>query len=226
MVNVTMFHALSFTFHAVRHLNHRGSLYIWANVLWILLSVPIVTAPSAWAALVYMSREAYLKPSVSLDDFWLGFRTNLRRGMIVAVLNLLVIGVNASNLFAYPNQSGILVMWLRGVWLSILVVWIMIQFYMWPLLFELKEPSLINAFRNAAIMIFRNPLYSFTLFLIILAVVITSTLLVGAWPLISGSALAVMSAGAVMERLAAAGLRLPLNQPELGASDFNVGDFE
>lgn len=221
-----MLAALSLARQTLRHFNHRGYLYIWANILWALVSLPIITAPAAWAALVYMSRCAYLNPSVSLDDFWHGFRTNLKRGAIMALLNLLVFGVNLWNVLAYQNQPGTLALLLRAVWLLALAVWIMLQFYMWPLLYELKQPSLLGAFRNAAVMILRNPLFSLTLFIIILLVAVVSTLLVGAWVLISASILAALSTGAVLERLAAAGLRLALRQPEIAATDFHVSDAE
>ena len=210
----------------MRHLNHRGYLYIWANLLWALLSLPIITAPAAWAALVYMSRCAYLNSTVSLDDFWQGFRANLKRGAVMALLNVLVLGINIWNLLAYQNQASALALGLRAVWLLALAAWILLQFYMWPLLYELKQPSLLGAFRNAAVMILRNPLYSFTLFIIILLLGIISTVLVGAWVLVTASALAALSSGAVLERLAVAGLRPPLRQPEIAATDFHVSDAE
>jgi uncharacterized membrane protein YesL len=221
-----MLPALRLARQTLRHLNFRGYIYIWANLLWFVLSLPIITAPAAWAGLIYMSRQAHLAPTVEISDFWQGFRSNLKRGAVMALLNVVIIAINLVNLLAYRNQTDLLVLGLRWTWVAALVVWVMLQFYMWPLLYELKQPSLVGAFRNAAIMLLRNPLYSFTLFIFILLLVVSSTVLVGAWALITASALAALSTGAVLERLAAAGLRPPLRPPEIAATDFHVSDAE
>ncbi|HEX2622417.1 MAG TPA: hypothetical protein VHL11_19795, partial [Phototrophicaceae bacterium] len=99
--------AISVLGQAIRHLNHRGYIYIWANLAAIVCSLPLVTAPAAWAGLVRLSTESYLSPTADLHDFWQGFRENLRRSLILSLLNLVIIGINGSNLVTYRDQSGI-----------------------------------------------------------------------------------------------------------------------
>ncbi len=218
--------ALHLVRQSLSHLNHRGYLYVWANLLWVLLSLPIITAPAAWAGLIYMSRQAHLAPSVTINDFWHGFRENLRRSVVLAFLNIAIVGINLSNLLAYRDQTDTLSLILRGIWLVALATWVLLQFYMWPLLYELQQPSLWGAFRNAAVMIVRNPLYTLSLFAIIWLVSVVSTVLVAMWVLVSASAIAILSTGAVLDRLAAAGLRDQLRPAEIAATNFNVSDVE
>jgi uncharacterized membrane protein YesL len=208
------------------HLNHRGYIYIWANFLWFLLSLPVITAPAAWAGLIKLSRTAYLTPTADLNDFWEGFRENLKRGAMMAVLNVVVFVVNMSNLLAYQHQRGLPALLMRGIWLLALVVWIVLQFYMWPLLYELKQPSLSGALRNAAMMTLHNPLFTLGLSLGVILTAIAGTVITVSWVVITASAIAAISTGAVLDRLAAAGLRAPVPETPSGDGEYNSVDSE
>jgi uncharacterized membrane protein YesL len=189
----------------LRHLNHRGYIYIWANLLWVILSLPIITAPAAWAGLMRLSYTAYRNPSVNLDDFWEGFRENLRRGVVLVVLNGVIIGVNVSNLAHYAGQGGLAVDFMRVVWIMALVIWFTIQLYLWPLFYEMAEPSLWGALRNAAQMIVFNPLFTLALWIGVGVVIVVSTAFMLPWVLLTGGLLAAVANSAVINRLAAAG---------------------
>jgi uncharacterized membrane protein YesL len=204
---------------ALRHLNHRGYIYILANVLWFLLSLPIVTAPAAWAGLILMTRRAYLQPTFSLQDFWEGFRENLCRSIVLTFLNVVIIGVNVVNIRAYDGAPGFLFDVLRALWVMVLLIWFTIQFYMWPLFYEMEKPTLIGAMGNAGIMLLRNPFFAVGIWAGIVLVLIVSLVLIIPWMLLTGSILAVGSVVAVFSRLEAAGLRQPI-------PDYTLGEYE
>jgi uncharacterized membrane protein YesL len=210
-----MINALRTWWRGLRHLNHRGYVYIWANIVWFLLSLPIITAPAAWAGLINLSRKAYTQPTADLRDFWEGFRENLGRGAVMAAASVLFIGINIVNLLAYRDQNTPAALILRGVWLLALVAWAAVQMYFWPLLYELQQPSLPGALRNAAVMALLNPIYTLTLLVGIVLVAVVSAVLVAAWPLLTGGLLASVITCAVFDRLAAAGLREPIRDPVL-----------
>lgn len=200
----------------LRHLNQKGHLYIWANLLALGLSLPILTAPAAWAGLVKMSRRAYTQPTASIEDFWEGFRENLRRGIPLALLNILVIGINLFNLLSYAAAPPTLpTLALRWVWIFVLACWFLVQLYLWPLYYEMKTPTILGAMRNAAIMVALNPLFSLGILMIALIVSAFSTLLVAAWALLTLGFLAALGTGAVYDRLVAAGLHDPLPDPTI-----------
>lgn len=186
---------------AWRHLNHRGYLYIWGNVLWALLSLPLITAPLAWAALCFLSYQSYRSYSVTLDDFWLTFRTYWRQGLSFGLINLLILLVNGSNLLVYGTASE----WIRLVWALTLALWLLVQLFMWPFFFHMARPTWWGALRNAGVLLLLNPLFALTVGLGALLVVAFSMAFPVAWVLLTGSALATLANAAVESRLEAAG---------------------
>lgn len=211
-----MLAGLRVCWRGLRHLNHKGYLYIWANLLWIGLSLPIITAPAAWAGLIKMSRRAHTQPTATLDDFWEGFRENLKRGAVLAIVNLLVVGINLFNLISYANAPPTFsVLILRWLWISILVGWFIVQLYLWPLFYEMKQPSVIGAMRNAFVMMILNPVFTIGIALAVGVIITLSTVLVALWILLTGSLLAIIATGAVLDRLVVAGLHAPLNDPTI-----------
>lgn len=196
-----MIAALRVLWRSLQHLNHRGYLYIWANVAAVVCALPIVTAPAAWAGLVRLSMLAHRQPSADLGDFRTGFVENLRRGLVLGVLNVVVVGVNVTNLTAYGHRDDLVSILLRSVWMLTLVLWLSVQLYVWPIFYQMEQPTLGGALRNALVMVVRNPLFTLVLWLGILVVVLLSTAFFVAWLLLSVSVLAVIVTGAVLNRL-------------------------
>ena len=191
----------------MRHLEQRGYIYIWGNLWWFVLSLPIVTAPAAWAGLMHLSYVAHRSPGVNMDAFWEGFRANLRRGLVLGVLNVVVVGVNVVNLWGASGQSGLGYDALRAVWLLVLALWFTLQLYLWPVFYTMEQPTLWGALRNAGVMILLNPLFTLGLWLGVLLVLAFSTIFFIAWALLTAGALAAVANTAVLDRLMAAGYR-------------------
>lgn len=189
----------------LRHLEQRGYIYIWGNLWWFVLSLPVVTAPAAWAGLMHLSYVAHRSPAVNLDAFWDGFRSNLRRGILLALVNVVVVGINVVNLWSVQGQEGLFYEVLRSVWLLVLAFWFTVQLYLWPLFYAMKQPALWGALRNAAVMILLNPLFTFGLWLGIAVILAFSAVFFIAWALLTGGALAAVANSAVQDRLSAAG---------------------
>lgn len=187
----------------MRHLEHRGYIYIWGNFWWFLLSIPVITAPAAWAGLMHLGYEAHHNPGVNLDAFWEGFRANFRRGLILALLNVVVVGVNLVNLWGAQEQTGLLVDLLRGLWLLTLALWFTLQLYLWPVFYAMEHPTLWGAMRNAGLMIALNPLFTLSLWMGIALIVTISTIFFVPWVLLTGGALSAIANSAVTNRLSA-----------------------
>jgi uncharacterized membrane protein YesL len=191
----------------LRHFNHRGYIYIWGNLIWVVLSLPIITAPLAWAGLVKMSFLAQTTPSANLSDLWDAFRTYWRQGVVMGIANIAIIGLNVYNLAAYWNEDGQLFILLRYVWVVVLVGWVVLQLYLWPLFFAMKKPALGGALRNALVMVMLNPGFTLGVWLVVLLIVVVSIALAIPWLLLTVGALASLSTAAVLDRLEAAGIR-------------------
>jgi uncharacterized membrane protein YesL len=187
------------------HLNRRGYIYVWANVLWAVLTLLVLTAPAAWAGLVRLSYIAHRQPSVGLDEFWAGFRQNLKRGLLISIVNLLIIVITYSNLVSYAGHTGAGIAVLRGIWILSLVVWFVLQYLGWCFFYAMRQPTFAGALRNAGVMLLHNPGFCISVLLSAALLAAISTLLPAAWFLITGGALAAIANSAVQDRLRAAG---------------------
>jgi uncharacterized membrane protein YesL len=189
------------------YIHRSGYLTVWGTLCWAVASLPILTAPAAWAGLVKMMHAAQTQPTSDLNVFWQGFRENLGRGLLLTLLNLVIISINVSNLIAYSDEPGVLMGLLRAIWLLALIYWFSIQLYLWPLFYEMREPSLWGALRNAALMVALNPVFTIGLWMGILLVAAISTILVALWVLVTGGVFATLASVAVLNRLQVQGLR-------------------
>ena len=193
---------------SIKHLNHRGYIYVWANLLWIALTILIVTAPAAWAGLMVLTHRSHTRIRVSLDDFWEGFKQHFWRATLNGIITALIFIINISNLLSYTpvDWFGNL---LAMVWFLTLLIWMGIQLYLWAIIEEMENPSLWLAYRNALLMVIRNPvftlgLFPFVFFLLIIGIAIPPFLL-----LLSGSGIAILGVSGTLNRLRAAGFANP-----------------
>jgi uncharacterized membrane protein YesL len=191
------------------NLNLRGFLYVWANLLFFLLCLPVITAPAAWAGLIRLSHRVQTQPNPSLDDFWQGFREHFWRSSGLGLISLLIVILNISNFLAYSGASGLLATLMRGVWIGIPLLWFSLLLYVWPLLEEMQEPNLRGALRNAFFMFLQNPFFTLALWPVVLLLFFLSFMLPVAFALITMSSIATLSSCATLDRLKAAGYQNP-----------------
>jgi hypothetical protein len=91
------------------------------------------------------------------------------------------------------------------VWVFALVLWFGVQFYVWPIFYAMERPTLAGAFRNAAVMAIRSPLFTLASWALAAVILVLSSLLLLAWLLLTGSLLAVLATVLVTDSLQAAG---------------------
>ena len=196
-----MLAALRVVRRAVGQFEHYGWLYVIANLMSVALSLPLVTAVAAYAALSHLSHTAQTTQTATYSDYWAGFRTHLWRGIGIAAINVVILGILWSNFSNYGAQTGLLFVALRTIWLIILIVWLGIQVYLWPILEEMEQPNLRGATRNAAVMMLQNPIFTVSLLAILAIIALISAALVIQWLLVTSSMLACIANGAVIDRL-------------------------
>ena len=196
-----MLDALRVLKRGIVQFEHYGWLYVMANLAAVALSIPIVTMPAAYAGLSRLSHTAQTSPTASFSDYWEGFHAHFRRGVAVGIANIFILGILWSNFSSYSARSDWLFVILRGAWLLILMVWLGVQLYAWPILEEMERPSLSGAFRNGGVMILQNPVFTLTLLVALAAIMILSTALVIPWFLVTGSMIACIANAAVLNRL-------------------------
>jgi len=208
-----MFGALRVLWRGLMQFERYGPLFVLANITSVALSLPIVTAPAAFAGLVRLCYKAQTDHTTTFSEFWEGFRAAFWRGLIVGGLNVVVIGVLVVNFFTYSAQSSSVFLLLRAVWGIILIGWLGVQLYLWPMLAAMESPTLIGGFRNAALMFSLNPVFTLTLLAVLGLVLVLSTILRVPWLLLTLAFLASVATAAVRDRLALAAGK-PVDQPD------------
>jgi len=208
----------------VRHFFRQGYVYIWANLLWIVLTVLIIPAPMAWAGICRLSYNAYRQPTAQFGDFWDGFKAHWRGGLVISLVGTLLVIINLVNLIGARNETSLVASVLRVLWLMILTGWFGIQLYAFPLLNAMVTPNLRGAYRNAGVMFVRNPFYSLGLLVVCLPVIIISLIFPAAWFLISGGLFAAIANSAVLDRLVEAGIQsAPAENREVDVTAWEEG---
>ncbi len=177
-------------------------LYVSANIVSILLSIPIITAPAAYAGLSYLSHTAQTTATATFSDFWTGFRLYFWRGLIAGLANVVVLGMLWVNLIGYQTRTDPLFVVLRTLWILILFVWLGMQLYLWPMLEEMRHPTLYGGLRNAGVLILQNPGFTLALLAGVGILIVLSTMLIVPWILFTNSLIASIANAAVLDRLA------------------------
>jgi len=194
--------ALRVVWKGIVQFERYGWLYILANMLAVALSLPIVTIPAAFAGLSRLTYTAQTSHTTDMGEFWAGFRAAFGRGIVVGISNLVVIGILIVNFWSYRQQFGLFVALLRAIWTMILLCWLMVQLYLWPMLDAMEAPTLRGGLRNAALMVSLNPVFSLILLAIVVLIFALSTILVVPWVLLTPSLVACIATAAVRDRLA------------------------
>lgn len=199
---------LRFYWQSVKHLNYRGYIYIWANLMWVSLTLLIVTAPSAWAALSILAHRSYTRQQVTLDDFWAGFKQYFWIATLNGLITLVIFVVNIANLISYTpvDMLGNIISFF---WWLALLLWSGIQLYLWVIYEELKEKSLWTAYRNAFVMVLRNPIFTLALLVATILVLLLSVAVPPLLILLTGSMLTILGTGAALDCLNHAGFHNP-----------------
>ncbi len=196
-----MLEACHSIFQSLKQLRHQGYAYIWANMAFMVLSLPLVTLPAAYSALMRVGHAAHTVPhEADLALFWEAFRANLLRALPWGLAHLVFALVHLTNVFGYDGAYGNV---LRGFWLVIGIGWAGILLYTWPLYYEMETPTLVGATRNAILMVLHNPLFTLLIILCVSICVMLSTIFIAAWALLTWGAIAALANAAVLNRLKA-----------------------
>lgn len=161
---------------------HLGKLLL-ANLLWVCLSIPLLTLPPATMGLYYLAHRVCSNPSVELEttwkDFFKGFKDYFLDGYKL-ITTLLLTGSLLTIVFAfYSRQASDFLRALSLPTLILLLAWMLIQLYILPIYFEQENKSTITTFRNGYALAFGNLNYSISMLFLLLITSIVAVILAG-----------------------------------------------
>jgi hypothetical protein len=163
------------------------ALLMVMNIVTVLLFFPIITLPPALAGLWNVGNLSAQGRAISWADYFEGFRRYFLKAWGLALLNILVIVIVSTNVRFYtpgiaPFEIGdTLSMWVRGFFLAMGFLWLIVQLYPMAVLLEQEDQRLRVALRNSAVLFITNPGFSVVLALLLLLLTVVSMFLVIPW---------------------------------------------
>jgi uncharacterized membrane protein YesL len=147
------------------------------NLVWMVCQVLALPGPPATLALFYYGNRLAHGEIADLEDFWQALRRSWRPAWRWGLVNLalLFLLVGDVRLTGGMGQS-LAARFGQSFYLAALGGWCLLQLYTLPFLIEQRQSSLRLALRNAAVMIGRNPAFSFGLMLLLAATLAAGTL--------------------------------------------------
>jgi hypothetical protein len=196
-------HALTIIGRAVRDWLRHIVLLTLASSAWVVLSLTVILLPPATAGLYMVTNRLAYGQRPRVADFLAGMHDYAWISVRWGILNGFAILLLAGTL-RYPDVSLHLPLGLRTLIVVMGLLWLALQFYVWPLLFEQPQKRLRNALLSALLLTFAAPVYTFTIWLMVGAVTLIASYLfpAGLWLV---SFLTLLGNTAVIDRLAAYG---------------------
>lgn len=175
------------------------------NLMWLGLTLPVVTAPPAALALFYVGNRLAHGDPTDPRDFLQALRCYLRPSWRWGLLQLVVLFVLVGDVvltaqLAGDSTAGRLA---QGFYLALLAAWLLLQLYTLAFLFEQEEPRLRTALRNGALLLGQNPLFSVALGFLLLALLALGVVFFFVTTAAGGVFVALVGNHAVLNRLAA-----------------------
>lgn len=125
--------------------------FITINIVYSIMNIPLITGGMASAGLTNVTRNiARDKHSFGLSDFFDTVKKNWKQALGAGVINTLVYIILFFDLmFFFENQgNGILYTIGMGISLSMLMIFLMMNFYIWTLMITFKF-SLKQVYKNS-----------------------------------------------------------------------------
>jgi hypothetical protein len=169
-----------------------GDLMV-ANLFWVLLCLPIITIPPAFAGLYYSTSKLARGQSSSRQTFFEGFKKYFRTSYYWFFSNVIVVGLLFNIDLSAQNTQLAWLQFFSGVSWMILTVWVLLQIYTFPLLIQQDVPRIVLAMRNSAVLWFKNVRFSLLLSVIIILLVLASIYLYPFWFVITAGLIAYLA---------------------------------
>ena len=156
------------------------------NGPWWLMPLLAIPAGPATAGLANVARRSARELHVNRSFFFDGLRTYWRQALALSAISMGGLSLLLLNLLFYLTRMSGLLQMVAILWLYLIILWMSMQVYLYPVLVGLEEPSVWAALRTSLVLVLANPLFS--IILVLLAILLTgisivlAILLLFAWP--------------------------------------------
>jgi hypothetical protein len=133
---------------------------------WWLAPLLLIPIGPAMAALAVVARRCAADLRVDHTFYMDGLRAYWRPALGLSALSMAVLALLLMNITFYASRSSGFVQGLSLIWGYVLLFWLSVQFYAYPVLVRMQKPRTLGALRTAVLGALANPLFSIVLLLI------------------------------------------------------------
>jgi len=146
------------------------SLIITGGAWWLALLLAIPIGP-ATAALAVTARRCAADIRVTREHYFAGLRAFWRPALGLSAIGMGGLALMFLNLIFYFSQNSAFLQALGVIFAYLIIFWLGVQFYAYPVLVRMEKPKALPALRTAALGAWANPFFS--LLLVVIAAVLT-----------------------------------------------------
>lgn len=125
----------------------------------------------------YITNQLINFGEARLKEFFDGFARFFLRGMLAYWFNLVILLILIVDLYVFLNMQNWMT-YLSGVWIYLILFFLMSQIYFWSLLVEMKE-GILKSYKRAVLLTLDNLLYSLGIFFMFLLLFIVGIVTAG-----------------------------------------------
>ncbi len=178
-------------------------LVVFCSLVWLFLALLIIPGPPATLALFDMAdRIARREHLLEFRDYLRAVGQRFGLGWRWAAVNIPVVAIVVIDIRMVPRMvSPTVAAYLQIFFITALALWIVVNWYALAFLFQQREPSVRQALRNGAVLLFQNPLFTLVLVLVTAVLIGLSLVLIIVNLLFGPMLVALISTHAVLNRL-------------------------
>jgi len=174
---------------------------------WWLAPLLVIPIGPATAALAVVARRCAADLRVNRTFYFDGLRTYWRPALGLSAIGMAALALLLMNITFYASRPSGFVQGLTLIWGYVLVFWLSVQVYAYPILVRMEKPAALGALRTAMLGALANPLFSIVLLLIAAIFTVLGMLTVVFFFLSCPALLALLGEHAVRLFLARAGVK-------------------
>ncbi|HLU09095.1 MAG TPA: DUF624 domain-containing protein [Oceanobacillus sp.] len=155
----------------------KWSSFILANLLWCILSIPLITLPAATAGIfAVMSLRVRGKQPELFHEFFGAMRRLWLKATIVGLADLVIGGLVVFNAFIFPmmDMSNPIVFASRSMTIFIALALLLTNLYVWSLMVLYEDMSVKQLAKTSIKLVFAYPFWSIGTLIVALVPVIIS----------------------------------------------------
>ena len=141
--------------YSARLFYQRLGLFLVANLLWIITSLPLITMPAAAGGLFYLvsrviAEERDLEPDeATINDFWIGFRRYWREFSLLGFFDLAIFSLLSYAAIFYWQSTVEPLSWLAGPLVIFFLTFLGMQLFLFPLQLAYSTENIWDIFRRS-----------------------------------------------------------------------------